>query len=100
MRNPSESARHGPSVEDMSAADRELGVSQSVEVHILLTREDPPTREEAVYFMVVGAGFDPVGGGLGGGTKSCPRKMNGLAFARPKTSGAEFTSAGRGGHGG
>jgi hypothetical protein len=56
----------------MSAAHRELGLSQPVEVHILLTEEDPLTREEIVYFMVAGAGFDPAGGGPVGGTKLCP----------------------------
>ncbi|MGV8041487.1 MAG: hypothetical protein AB2L07_15975 [Thermoanaerobaculaceae bacterium] len=61
---PQHAALHGLGVEEMAAAHPQFGVSQPVEVRILLNMKDLLPKEEVVYILVAGAGFEPATFGL------------------------------------
>jgi site-specific DNA recombinase len=61
---PQHAAKHGFSVEEMAAAHPEFGVTQPIEVRIRLNMKDLLAKEEVVYIMVAGAGFEPATFGL------------------------------------
>ncbi len=61
---PQHAALHGLEVDEMATAHPEFGVSQPVEVRILLNMKDLLPKEEVVYILVAGAGFEPATFGL------------------------------------
>jgi hypothetical protein len=61
---PQHAAKHGLSIEAMATAHPEFGVTQPVEVRIKLNMKDLLAKEEVVYILVAGAGFEPATFGL------------------------------------